>query len=80
MSSRLQLDVCYLSLGRRHLVNAYVVERFIKGKNTGNLCAIDLSKAFDKVNHALLMKLIKRNLPVVLIDILENWLKIVFQW
>ena len=42
-----------------------------------NLCAIDLSKAFDKMNHhALLMKLMKRNLPLVLIDILENWLKI----
>ena len=54
----------------------HVVERFIKGGNTVNLCAIDLSKAFDKVNHhALLMKLMKRNLPVVLIDILENWLK-----
>ena len=57
----------------------HVVERFIKGGNTINLCAIDLSKAFDKVNHhALLMKLMKRNLPVVLIDILENWLKKLF--
>jgi len=26
MSSRLQLDMCNLSLGRRHLVNAYEVE------------------------------------------------------
>jgi len=26
MSSRLQLDVCNLSLGRRHLVNAYEVK------------------------------------------------------
>ena len=57
-----------------------VVARFIKGENTVNLCAIDLSKAFDKVNHhGLLMKLMKRNLHVVLIDILENWLKIVLQ-
>ena len=28
-----------------------IVERFIKGGNTVNLCASDLSKAFDKVNH-----------------------------
>ena len=28
----------------------HVVERF-EGGNTVNLCAIDLSKAFDKVNH-----------------------------
>jgi len=37
-----------------------VVDRFIKGGNTVNLCSIDLSKAFDKVNHkALLIKLMK---------------------
>ena len=42
-----------------------VVDRFIKGGDTVNLCSIDLSKAFDKVNHqALLMKLMKRKLPV----------------
>ena len=47
-----------------------------KGGNTVNLCAIDLSEAFDKVNHhALFIKLMKRNLPVVLLDVLENWLK-----
>ena len=33
-----------------------------------------LSKAFDKVNHsALLLKLMKRNIPIELIRILENW-------
>ena len=57
-----------------------IVERFTKGGNTVNLCAIDLSKAFDKVNrHALFIKLMKRNLPVVLLDLLENWLKIASQ-
>jgi len=35
MSSRLQLDVCNLSLGRRHLVNAYEVKAGI-GVITGN--------------------------------------------
>jgi len=40
---------------------------------TVNLCAIDLSKAFDKVNHhALFMKLMKRNIPVQLLHIVEN--------
>ena len=53
-----------------------VVDRFIKGGNTVNLCSIDLSKAFDKVNyHALLIKLMKRKLPLALLDLLENWLK-----
>ena len=28
-----------------------VVDSYIKGGNTANICAIDLSKAFDKVNH-----------------------------
>lgn len=53
-----------------------IVERFIKGGNTVNLCAIDLSKAFDKVNHdALFIKLMKRNLPVAILELLEHWLK-----
>ena len=53
-----------------------VVERFTKGGDTDNLCAIDVSKAFDKVNHhALFIKLMRRNLPVALLDIPENWFK-----
>ena len=50
-----------------------VVERFTKGGDTVNLCAIDLSEAFDKVNHhALFIKLMRRNLPVALLDIPEK--------
>ena len=38
-----------------------------------NLCAIDLSKAFDKVNHhALYIKLMKRHLPVKVLNLIEN--------
>ena len=45
-------------------------------EGTANSCAIDLSKAFDKVNHhALFIKLMRRNIPVALLDILENWFK-----
>jgi len=39
-----------------------VIEQLTKGGNTVNLCAIDLSKAFDKVNHHALIKLMKRKL------------------
>jgi len=62
-------------LGCNHAIYTvrHIVERFIKGGNAVNLCAIDLSKAFDKVNHhALFIKLMRRNLPVALLDILEN--------
>jgi len=39
------------------------------------LCAIDLSKAFDKINHhALFLKLMKRHVPIEFLEMLENWL------
>ena len=39
-----------------------------------NLCALDLSKAYDKTNHhALFIKLMNRNLPVELLLMFENW-------
>jgi len=41
-----------------------IVTRLIDGGSTVNLCALDLPKAFDKVNHAALyIKLMKRRLP-----------------
>jgi hypothetical protein len=53
-----------------------LVERFISGGSTVNICAIDVSKAFDKVNHCgLLLKLMQKNIPVELLQLLENWLK-----
>ena len=43
--------------------------------NTVSMCAIDLTKAFDQVNHSsLLMKPMKRRIPLVLLELLENWL------
>ena len=45
------------------------------GGNTANLCSIDLSKAIDKVNHhALFIKLMKKHIPVILLELLEFWL------
>ena len=50
-----------------------IVDRWVSQGFTANLCAIDLSKAFDKVNHhALFIKLMTRNIPVNLIEIIEN--------
>ena len=56
---------------------------FARSSNTlpkVNLCALDLSKAFDILNyHALFITLMKRKLPVALLDLHENWLKTVFK-
>jgi exonuclease III len=50
------------------------VEHFVRRGSTVNLCALDLAKAFDKTNHhALFIKLMDRNLPVELIDLLVLW-------
>jgi Reverse transcriptase (RNA-dependent DNA polymerase) len=52
-----------------------VVNRFIDGGSTASLCTIDLSKAFDKVNHhALYIKLMKRRIPIKLLNLLVYWL------
>jgi len=51
------------------------IDRYVNCGNTVNLCAVDLSKALDKVNHnALLIKLMNRKLPVELLDTLEHLL------
>ena len=39
-----------------------------------NVCLIDLSKGFDKMNHsALFIKLMDRSIPVHVLCVLENW-------
>ena len=43
-----------------------VVDFYTKHGSTVNLCLLDISKAFDKVNHyGLYIKLMKRNLPTI---------------
>lgn len=50
------------------------IEYFIERQSTVNLCALDMSKAFDKMNrNALFIKLLDRNCPVVLINLLDCW-------
>ena len=41
-----------------------IIDHFISGGSTVNICSLDLSKAFDKMSHyALYIKLINRNIP-----------------
>jgi hypothetical protein len=55
------------------------VDYFTTNNSTVNLCAIDISKAFDRVNnYALLLKLMDRNIPKNLLLILEYWYKNIY--
>jgi len=52
-----------------------VVDHYINSGSTANICSIDLSKAFDKVNHhTLFIKLLNRNIPNKILTLLEKWL------
>ena len=51
-----------------------VVDSFVSNQSTVNICALDLSKAFDRVNHfALFIKLMERQVPISLLNIFETW-------
>jgi len=46
----------------------------MSGGSTVNVCLLDLSTAFDKMNHfALYIKLMNRLIPVIMLGVLENW-------
>ena len=50
------------------------VDYFVSNCSTVSLCAIDLTKAFDNLNHSILfLKLIENNVPFCLIKILKDW-------
>ena len=54
-----------------------VIETFISNGSTVNVCTLDLSKAFDRMNHyALFLKLMKRHVPGKILSILELWFSV----
>jgi len=54
-----------------------VIDHYINGDSTINLAMVDLSKAFDKMNHhALFLKLLNRKFSVQLINIIVHWFNI----
>ena len=51
-----------------------VVDYYVSFGSTVNICALDLSKAFDNMNdRGLFIKLIERHIPVHLLSFLEHW-------
>ena len=51
-----------------------VTDYYILSGSTVNVCALDLSKAFDKMNHhGLFVKLMERHIPVNLLMLLERY-------
>jgi len=64
------------SSGCAHAIYAFrcVTDYYTSYGSTVNVCALDLSKAFDKMNHhGLFMKLMERRIPVNLLKLLERW-------
>ena len=54
-----------------------VVDYYVNNGSTVNICALDISKAFDKMNHhRLFLKLILKQIPLKLLCILEKWFKL----
>jgi hypothetical protein len=52
-----------------------VIAHFVSNGSTVNVCAIGLSKAFDRMNHYVLyFELIERKLPTQLLTVIESWL------
>ena len=51
-----------------------VIDFFVQNDSTVNICCLDVSKAFDRLNHNCLMyKLLKKGVPIFLINVLINW-------
>ena len=56
-----------------------ITEYFVKNGSTVNLCSLDLTKAFDRMNHGILFnKLMDRNIPKYLVNLLREWYSEVF--
>ena len=56
-----------------HIIKT-IVGYYNQGGSMVHLCALDLSKAFDKMDHNdLFVKSMERKLPVELLCIIENW-------
>ncbi len=54
-----------------------ITDHYVSRNSTVNICALDLSKALDKMNHhGLFVKLMQRHVPVNILRILEKWFEL----
>jgi len=54
-----------------------VIDHYTLGGSTVNVAALDISKAFDRVDHfGLFLKLMNGRVPNMLLSTLQNWLTI----
>jgi Reverse transcriptase (RNA-dependent DNA polymerase) len=53
------------------------VDHYVRNGSTVSICALDLPKAFDCINHHdLNIKLMKRRIPIELLQVIEHWFSI----
>ena len=57
-----------------------IVNHYVTNDSTVNLCALDITKAFDRMNHHGLFVKLMRHVPVTLLTVLEYWLSICFTY
>lgn len=64
------------NLGCVHAIHCVksVINFFVSNDSTVSMCCLDISKAFDRLNHnCLFFKLVQLNVPLYLINVLVNW-------
>ena len=67
------------NLGCSHAIYSVnsVINSFVSNRSTVNICAMDISKAFDKMSHhGLFLKLMDKTIPVKLLYVLEYWFSV----
>ena len=71
------------SLGCSHAIYCVrnIVNHYVSHSSTVNLCALDITKAFDRLNHdGLFINLMRRFIPATLLNVLEKWLGICYTY